>query len=100
MPTIPSTRGLNATSVDILNAIRNSATANYRDYVPVATQSTDSIRAIGAVIMNFPALQNEFLTALVNRIGRSQSLSSMTPLSLKAESLPVRFLTFVPLSTF
>ena len=77
MPTIPSTRGLNATSVDILNAIRNSATANYRDYVPVATQSTDSIRAIGAVIMNFPALQNEFLTALVNRIGRVMITSKM-----------------------
>lgn len=77
MPTIPSTRGLNATSVDILNAIRNSASANYRDYVPVATQSTDSIRSIGAVIMNFPALQNEFLTALVNRIGRVIITSKM-----------------------
>ena len=77
MPTVPSTRGLNATSVDILNAIRNSATANYRDYVPVATQSTDSIRAIGAVIMNFPALQNEFLTALVNRIGRVMITSKL-----------------------
>ena len=77
MPTIPSTRGLNATSVDILNAIRNSASANYRDYVPVAMQSTESIRAIGAVIMNFPALQNEFLTALVNRIGRVLITSKM-----------------------
>ena len=70
MPNIPANRTLNSSSVDILNAIRNSATANYRDYVPAATNSLESIREIGAVIMNFPALQNEFLSALVNRIGR------------------------------
>lgn len=70
MPTIPENRTLNATSVDILNAIRNNASANYRDYVPQASASQDSVREIGAIIMNFPALQNEFLSALVNRIGR------------------------------
>ena len=70
MPRIPNRANLNATSVDILNAIRNSASANYRDYVPVANPDQDSIREIGAIIMDYPALQNEFLTALVNRIGR------------------------------
>ena len=70
MATRPSYNQLTATSVDILNAIRNSATANYRDYVPAAEATTDSIRAIGAVIMQYPVLQNEFLAALVNRIGR------------------------------
>jgi hypothetical protein len=70
MATRPSYNQLTASSVDILNAIRNSATANYRDYVPAAEASTDSIRAIGAVIMQYPVLQNEFLAALVNRIGR------------------------------
>lgn len=70
MPTIPENRTLNATSVDILNAIRNNASANYRDYVPQASASQDSVREIGSIIMNFPALQNEFLSALVNRIGR------------------------------
>ena len=70
MPRIPSTAKLTGSSVDILNAIRNSATTNFRDYVPVATGDVDSIREIGAIIMQFPALQNEFLTALVNRIGR------------------------------
>lgn len=58
------------TTADILNAIRNSASANYRDYVPAAQANTDSIKEIGTVIMQFPALQNEFLSALVNRIGR------------------------------
>jgi hypothetical protein len=70
MPNKVTTNNLNATSVDILNAIRNSATANYRDYVPVAESGADSVKEIGAVIMNYPSLQNEFLSALVNRIGR------------------------------
>lgn len=70
MPNTPSTATLTASSVDILNAIRNSSTANYRDYIPEATSDIDSIREIGAIIMDYPALQNEFLTALVNRIGR------------------------------
>lgn len=70
MATRPVVQNLNATSADILNAIRNSASANYRDYVPSASLLQNNIREIGAVIMNYPALQNEFLTALVNRIGR------------------------------
>ena len=69
MPLKPNASKLNATSVDILNAIRNNASANYRDYVPAATGSAESIREIGAIIMNYEALQNEFLTALINRIG-------------------------------
>lgn len=69
MPNVPTVSNLNATSVDILNAIRNQASANYRDYVPAASPDQASIREIGAIIMNFPALQNEFLNALVNRIG-------------------------------
>ena len=70
MPATPQRAALNASSVDILNAIRNSATANYRNYVPAATPDDASIRAIGHIIMDVPVLQNEFLTALVNRIGR------------------------------
>ena len=77
MPTRPNNLSLTGSSVDILNAIRNSATANYRDYVPAASPDQDSIRQIGAVIMNFPALQNEFLSALVNRIGRVLITSKM-----------------------
>ena len=69
MPQIPNTTALAASSVDILNAIRNSASANYRGYVPPANPSQANIREIGAVIMQYPALQNEFLNALVNRIG-------------------------------
>ena len=70
MATKPKIVTLSNNSVDVLNAIRNSSSINYRDYVPVATADADSIREIGATIMDYPALQNEFLNALVNRIGR------------------------------
>lgn len=70
MPTIPLVQKLSASSEEILNAIRNSASANYKNYVPVASISQDNIREIGLVIMNDAVLQNEFLSALVNRIGR------------------------------
>lgn len=69
MPTTPAILTLTGTSVDVLNAIRNSASINYRNYVPVATPDADCIRKIGAVIMDFPSLQNEFINALINRIG-------------------------------
>lgn len=77
MATIPKVVTLTNSSVDILNAIRNNATQNYRDYVPKATPDADSIRQIGAIIMDYPALQNEFLSALVNRIGRVLITSKM-----------------------
>lgn len=77
MPTRPQVKTLSGNSVDILNAIRNSATQNYKDYIPVATKDAESIREIGAIIMDYPALQNEFLSALVNRIGRVLITSKM-----------------------
>jgi uncharacterized protein YjdB len=77
MPTRPQVKTLSGNSVDILNAIRNSATQNYKDYIPVATKDAESIRKIGAIIMDYPALQNEFLSALVNRIGRVLITSKM-----------------------
>lgn len=70
MATKPKVKTLTNRSVDVLNAIRNEATINYQNKVPIATADADSIRTIGAVIMDAVALQNEFLSALVNRIGR------------------------------
>lgn len=58
-------------SVDVLNAIRNSASTNYQQYVPIATPDGDVIKSIGNIIMDMPELQNEFLQALINRIGRT-----------------------------
>lgn len=77
MPTKPKVVTLTNSSVDILNVIRKNASQNYRDYVPKATPDADSIREIGAVIMDYPSLQNEFLSALVNRIGRVLITSKM-----------------------
>lgn len=77
MATRPQIKALTSTSVDVLNTIRNYATQNYKDYVPVATPDAESIKEIGAVIMDYPALQNEFLSALVNRIGRVLITSKM-----------------------
>lgn len=68
MAKIPETKSLNASSVEILNAIRNGGTSQYRDLVPMATNNASSIREIGTVIMQYPALQNEFLSELANRI--------------------------------
>lgn len=70
MPTKPKIVTLTNASVDVLNAIRNNASINYRNYVPIATPDADCIRDIGAIIMDYPALQNEFLSALINRIGK------------------------------
>lgn len=77
MPTRPDILTLTNSSVDVLNAIRNSASTKYRDYVPIATANADSIKAIGAIIMDHPSLQNEFLSALINRIGRVLTTSKM-----------------------
>lgn len=77
MATKPKVVTLTNSSVDILNVIRENASQNYRDYVPKATADADAIRQIGAVIMDYPNLQNEFLSALVNRIGRVLITSKM-----------------------
>ena len=84
MPIRPNAQTLNATSIDILNAIRNNASANYQNYVPAANESLESIREIGVILMDYPALQNEFLNALVNRIGMVLITSKMydNPLSV------------------
>ena len=66
MATKPTVKTLTNSSVDILNVIRENASQNYRDYVPKATPDADSVRQIGAIIMDFPALQNEFLLSLIH----------------------------------
>ena len=55
MPTTPKMVTLTNSSVDVLNAIRNSASVNYQDYVPIATPNAESIREIGNVIMDYPS---------------------------------------------
>lgn len=68
MPTKPTSATLKHNGVDILNAIRNSASDTYRQRIPEATQ--DNIREIGNAMLQYQSTQNEFLNALVNRIAR------------------------------
>lgn len=73
----PKIKTITNSSPDVLNAIRNSASIMYKNYVPIATEDAESVRKIGAVIMDNPQLQNEFLNALVNRIGKVMLQSKM-----------------------
>lgn len=68
MPTTPQKMNLNATSVQVLNTIRANASAQYQYVVPLAENNTNSIRAIGNVLSDYPLMMNEFVSALVNRI--------------------------------
>lgn len=58
---------LNARTIDILNTIRANATYEYQSSVPVVTTEHD-IPKVGEVLYGYPALANQFLNALINRI--------------------------------
>ena len=58
---------LNASTVDILNTIRANASSAYQNQVPEISKATE-IPAVGDVLFGYPALANEFISALVNRI--------------------------------
>ena len=75
MATKPKTQSLKKSAPDIVNAIRNNASDMYKSLVPVA--NPDNVKEIGAVLNSYPQLQNEFLNALVNRIGRVILTSKM-----------------------
>lgn len=68
MPSKPTSATLKHNGVDILNAIRNSASDTYRQRIPQATQ--DNMKEIGNAMLQYQSTQNEFLNALVNRIAR------------------------------
>lgn len=67
MATRPAKVTMDTNAVNIVNAIRNNNSNYYKDYVPAITDVSE-LRQIGKIIMDVPALQNEFLNALVNRI--------------------------------
>lgn len=52
--------------VDTMNAIRNTASGAYRAAVPMADYG--NIQDVGNPILNYQSVQNEFLSALVNKI--------------------------------
>lgn len=67
MPKRVAISNLNASTVDILNTIRANATYEYQSLVPTISTSTE-IPRVGEVLMGYPALANQFLNALINRI--------------------------------
>lgn len=58
---------LNASTMDILNVIRQNASQEYQSLVPEVTKESD-IPKVGEVLYGYPALANQFINALVNRI--------------------------------
>lgn len=66
---------LQGTTLDILNTIRANASAEYRDRIPEVTSESD-IPAVGEVLYGYPALANEFISTLVNRIALVQIQSA------------------------
>lgn len=74
---------LNATTLDILNVIRQNASYDYQQNVPVVDKASD-IPKVGEVIYGTPAFSNQFINALVNRIAivRVQSATFNNPYSI------------------
>lgn len=74
---------LNASTIDIMNVIRQNASYDYQQNVPEVTQATD-IPRVGEVIYGTPAFANQFINALVNRIAivRVQSANFNNPYAI------------------
>ena len=67
MPRRIALNTLNASTIDILNVIRANASAEYQSLVPEIEKATD-IPRVGEVLYGYPAMANQFLASLVNRI--------------------------------
>lgn len=74
---------LNASTIDILNVIRQNASYDYQQNVPVVNSVKD-IPKVGEVIYGTPAFANQFINALVNRIAlvRVQSATFNNPYAI------------------
>lgn len=74
---------LNASTIDILNVIRQNASYDYQQNVPEVT-SVNDIPKVGEIIYGTPAFANQFINALVNRIAivRVQSATFNNPYSI------------------
>ena len=67
MATKPSVVNTKINTMDAMNAIRSNASPAFRSAVPIAT--ADNLPDYGEVVMQFEGFANEFLNALINRIG-------------------------------
>lgn len=74
---------LNASTLDILNVIRQNASYDYQQNVP-KVETVNDIPKVGEIIYGTPAFANQFINALVNRIAivRVQSATFNNPYSM------------------
>jgi hypothetical protein len=74
---------LNASTIDIINVIRQNASYDYQQNVPEVATVND-IPRVGEIIYGTPAFANQFINALVNRIAivRVQSATFNNPYSI------------------
>lgn len=75
---------------DIVNAIRNSSSPQFQQYVPLA--NAENIAEVGSGILVNQSVQNEFVSALVDRIGLTvvRAVSLKNPLKkFKKGQLPL-----------
>lgn len=83
MPSKVAYSTLNATTLDILNVIRQNADAQYQKFVPKFDGSDPNlnpnlyVNKVGQVICGYPALANQFVSALVNRIAAVVAKSAL-----------------------
>lgn len=77
-----SVQNLNASTVDILNVIRKNAGQQYQDLVPEISKSSE-IPKVGEVLFGYPALANQCISALINRIAavRVKSVTFNDPMN-------------------
>lgn len=80
MPRKIAVSTLNASTIDILNVIRQNASYDYQQNVPVVATAEDVVK-VGDILYGTPALANQFINALVNRIAlvRVQSATFNNP---------------------
>lgn len=83
MPRRIAVNALNASTIDIINVIRQNASYDYQQNVPVVTTAKD-IPKVGEVIYGTPAFANQFINTLVNRIAlvRAQSATFNNPYAI------------------
>ena len=67
MPKRIAVTTLNASTLDILNTIRANASYEYQSQVPEITD-VNEVPRVGEILYGYPALANQFINSLVNRI--------------------------------
>ena len=70
MPTRVALTSLNGSSLQIFNTIRANASQEFQDLVPSIDKTTD-IPKVGEILYGYPAMGNQFISTLMNRIART-----------------------------